>query len=428
MAEQVAAAAAAAATATATAPQSPQQSLPSEPAAVLPVTAGMNCDTVATSTKKQRTSAAAAATAKKKKKEEEAAAAAAVDADAVAATESLTPSGFPPPELPPPPPPQVRAPPPPEYFEPARDRSAPQSACDVRVDPSTDVLVLRTPQVGTLHKVFNAMRELMADVTMVVDRDRGTVSISGFERILGYCVDTVLRFEQQICRSPELTFSVPASSFYAMLIKAGPKHTVYMFVPQSSFVNGNVDYLHFQFETPPAAGGGAARVFTISLPTLNDPNPDHKFKLPPIAYPLRITLQSKQFGIDMRDLAEFGGENLQIEIRDGDCYFSSVLQTGATLGGRIHYPNICSAGGGGGGEGKENETGGESAAVAVVAPPVGFHFRDVFPLQIIKRIIKCGTLSKDVVVGICTGVPLNFYYPIGADFGDMNVYLAQSST
>lgn len=293
--------------------------------------------------------------------------------------------------------------------------AVPVAACDVRVDPDRDVLVLRTHQVGTLHRVFNAMKELMTDLLVVVDREHGTVSIDGYHKLLGYFASTVLRFEQQICRYPKLTFSVPAASFYAMLTKASPKHTVYLFVPQSSFVNGNVDYVHFQFETPGSSQDTApTRVFTISLPTLNDPDQDG-FQLPPIAYPLRITLQSAQFSKDMRDLAEFGGENLQIEIRDGDCFFSSVLQTGATLGGRIHYPDICATE-------EEGRVDGDGAMTTTE----NFAFREMFPLKTIKRLIKCSTLSTDVVIGICAGVPLNFYYPIGADLGDMNIYLAQA--
>lgn len=290
------------------------------------------------------------------------------------------------------------------------------------MDPDNDVLVLRTPQVGTLHKVFTAMKELMTDLMIVVDRDQGTVSIDGFNAIQGYYVRSALRFEHHVCRERQLMFLVPASSFSTMLAKASPKHTVYLFVPQSSFVNGHVDYIHFQFETPPAGGGGggggheggaATRIFTISLPTLNDSDIDERRRLvvPPIAYPLRITLGSMQFRKDMSDLAEFSGENLLIAIQGEDCFFSSALQTGATLGGRIHYPKIC-----------ESSAADDTASSATAVVP---SFEGLYPLKIIKRIIKCSTLSSDVVLGISdTHVPMNFYYPIGADFGDMYIYLA----
>lgn len=268
--------------------------------------------------------------------------------------------------------------------------------CDLRVNLATDVMVLSTPQTGPLRKTFGAIKELLSDLTVVVDR-AGGMSISGVHIEKDYVVDTALCFDTHHCLHAQVTFSVSAQAFSRLLNKAQPNDSIHLFVPESSYVDGYVEYVHFQFEAPAGAGGEPGRAFTLCLPTLNEISPQYT-RIRETVYPVRVTMVSAQFQKDMTAL-DLGGEALLIEMRGGDCFFSNHRKNCSLVSGRIHYPNVSDA----------------------ADSPAPYAAR--FPFTTVKRVTKCTGLSAHVTICLAADQSLGIHFSIGDEFGHANIYL-----
>ena len=277
------------------------------------------------------------------------------------------------------------------------------------MDENTDVAILQTVQVSPIRHVFSALKEMITDLNIVIDKDK--LKITNYDRGHAALVDVCLKFDTHICLPNKIIICANSLKLSKLISLATNQDVLRLHIPLAEYKDGNVGNLGIQYDN---ASIGQRSNYLMSLFTTDE----EELVVPEIEYDSVMVITSVGFQKIIRDLNVCGMNRVRIESVGGEIKFTPIATPGpvpwVTSGITRRETANCVA-----------ADPGDAAGIYFKKRADPSHvFRGEFTSKCLTNLLKCTSMSTNVEIRMRNGYPLIVRYLIGADMGHFSVCIS----
>lgn len=278
------------------------------------------------------------------------------------------------------------------------------------MDETTDVAILQTVQVSPIRHVFAALKEIVTDLNIVIDKDK--LKITNYDRTHTALVDVCLKFDTHICRPSKIMICANSLKLSKLISLATNQDVLRLHIPVSEYMDGNVSNLGIQYEN---ASIGQQSNYLMNLFATDE----EELVVPELEYDSVMVITSAGFQKIIRDLSVCGMNRVRIESVGGEIKFTPISQgpvlpwvtSGIT---RRETANCVAA----------PDPGDASGIYFKKRANPSHVFRGEFTSKCFTNLLKCTSMSTNVEIRMRNGYPLIVRYLVGADMGHFSVCIS----
>jgi proliferating cell nuclear antigen len=279
------------------------------------------------------------------------------------------------------------------------------------MDIKKNVLTMQTIQISPIRNLFSALKDLVPDVTMIMDKDG--LKIINFDKNHTTLVAVRLKFEKYNCIPDKIVVCANSLHLFKLISNTSNDDLFSMFIEKDDYHDGSVSHLGLQYDN-----GKISQCNNYKL-RLFEPE-EEELEVPEVNYSAIIHMPSAGFQKIIRDLTGLS-DRIRIESVGDDLIFSCV---GPFAQSRIYRT--------------EQKTDGGDANLLPEDKMDAIKFRKKpdpsivmcgeFPLKSLNNFIKCTPLSQNLEIYLENNLPLIVKYDIGSNMGDIRLCLSPLPT
>ena len=271
------------------------------------------------------------------------------------------------------------------------------------MDVTKNVLTMQTIQISPIRNLFSALKDLVPDVTMVLDKNG--LKITNFDKNHTTLVAVRLLFEKHQCTPDKIVICANSLHLFKLISNTSNDDLFTMYIDETDYREGSVSHLGLQYDN-----GKINQCNNYKL-RLYEPDED-ELEVPEVNYSAIIHMPSAGFQKIIRDLTGLS-DRIKIESVGDDLIFSCV---GPFAKSRIFRT-----------EQKDN-----SELIDDKIDAIKFHRKPdpsvvmcgEFPLKSLNNFIKCTPLCQHLEIYLQNDLPLIIKYDIGSNMGDIRLCLS----
>ena len=265
-----------------------------------------------------------------------------------------------------------------------------------------NVLTMQTIQISPIRNLSSALKDLVPDVTMIIDKDE--LKIINFDKNHTSLVAVQLRFEKHVCVPEKIVICANSLHLFKLISNTSNDDLFSMYIDKDDYHDGSVSHLGLQYDN-----GKIQQCNNYKL-RLFEPE-EEELEVPEVNYSAIIHMPSAGFQKIIRDLTGLS-DRIKIESVGDDLIFSSV---GPFSTARIYRRE----------QSMEDVGGDKNDAIKFKKKPdPSVVMRGEFPLKSLNNIIKCTPLSPHLEIYLENDLPLIVKYAIGSDMGNIRLCLS----
>ena len=263
------------------------------------------------------------------------------------------------------------------------------------MDVDNNVLTMQTIQIAPIRNLYSALKDLVPDVTMIIDKDG--MKIINFDKTHTILVNVCLhasKFEYYNCEPEKIIVCANTLHLFKVISTMSNDDTLSMYIDKADYQDGIVSHLGLQYDN-----GDIRQCYSQKL-RLIEPENDELF-VPDVEYSTIINLPTSDFQKIIRDL---NGISDRIEIKSvgTDLIFSCE---GSFASSRIF----------------RSESDGNMNFLQKSDPSV--IIQGEFSLKSLSHFIKCTPLCSHLEMYLGNDLPLIIKYDV-ASLGEIRMCLA----
>lgn len=273
-----------------------------------------------------------------------------------------------------------------------------------QMDISNNVLTMQTIQIAPIRNLYSALKDLVPDVTMIIDRDG--MKIINFDKNHTTLVAVKMKFEKHVCEPDKIVICANSLHLFKLISSSSNDDLFSMYIDKDDYNEGSVSYLGLQYDN-----GKVQQCNNYKL-RLFEPDED-ELEVPEVNYSAIIHMPSAGFQKIIRDLTGLS-DRLKIESVGDDLIFSCEGQFAKS---RIFRTEQKS----------DNNLPLDDKMDAIKfrkKPSPSVVMSGEFPLKSLNNFIKCTPLSQNLEIYLENDLPLIVKYDIGSEMGDIKLCLS----
>ncbi len=271
------------------------------------------------------------------------------------------------------------------------------------MDTSKNVLTMQTIQIAPIRNLYSALKDLVPDVTMIIDKDG--MKIINFDKNHTTLVAVKMKFEKHECVPEKIVVCANSLHLFKLISNTSNDDLFSMYIEKEDYNEGSVSHLGLQYDN-----GKISQCNNYKL-RLFEPE-EEELDVPEVSYSAIIHMPSAGFQKIIRDLTGLS-DRLKIESVGDDLIFSCEGQFAKS---RIF----------------RTEQKSESSILDDKMDAIRFRKKPdpsvvmcgEFPLKSLNNFIKCTPLSQNLEIYLENNLPLIVKYDIGSDMGDIKLCLS----
>jgi len=266
-----------------------------------------------------------------------------------------------------------------------------------------NILTMQTIQISPIRNLFSALKDLVPDITMIVDKTG--LKIINFDKNHTTLVAVKVLFEKHICVPDKIVVCANSLHLFKLISNTSNDDLFCMYIDKEDYHDGSVSHLGLQYDN-----GKISQCNNYKL-RLYEPE-DDELEVPEVNYSAIIHMPSAGFQKIVRDLTGLS-DRIKIESVGDDLIFSCV---GPFAKSRIFRTE------------KKADTGELDDKIDAIKfrkkPDPSVVMCGEFPLKSLNNFIKCTPLSQHLEIYLENNLPLIVKYDIGANMGDIRLCLS----
>ena len=271
------------------------------------------------------------------------------------------------------------------------------------MNTANNVLTMQTIQIAPIRNLYSALKDLVPDVTMIIDKDG--MKIINFDKNHTTLVACKLKFEKHECFPDKIVICANSLHLFKLISSTSNDDLFSMYIDKEDYHEGSVSHLGLQYDN-----GKIQQCNNYKL-RLFEPEED-ELEVPEVSYSAIIYMPSAGFQKIIRDLTGLS-DRIKIESVGDDLIFSCEGQFAKS---RIF----------------RTEQKSESVVLEDKMDSIKFRKKPdpsvvmsgEFPLKSLNNFIKCTPLSQNLEIYLENDLPLIVKYDIGSDMGDIKLCLS----
>ena len=266
-----------------------------------------------------------------------------------------------------------------------------------------NILTMQTIQISPIRNLFSALKDLVPDITMIVDKTG--LKIINFDKNHTTLVAVKVLFEKHTCIPDKIVVCANSLHLFKLISNTSNDDLFSMYIDKEDYHDGSVSHLGLQYDN-----GKISQCNNYKL-RLYEPE-DDELEVPEVNYSAIIHMPSAGFQKIVRDLTGLS-DRIKIESVGDDLIFSCV---GPFAKSRIFRTE------------KKADTGELDDKIDAIKfrkkPDPSVVMCGEFPLKSLNNFIKCTPLSQHLEIYLENNLPLIVKYDIGANMGDIRLCLS----
>lgn len=271
------------------------------------------------------------------------------------------------------------------------------------MDTSNNVLTMQTIQIAPIRNLYSALKDLVPDVTMIIDKDG--MKIINFDKSHTTLVAVRMKFERHECTPDKIVICANSLHLFKLISNTSNDDLFSMYIDREDYNEGSVSYLGLQYDN-----GKIQQCNNYKL-RLFEPDED-ELEVPEVTYSAIIHMPSTGFQKIIRDLTGLS-DRIKIESVGDDLIFScegqfarsKIFRTEQKADSPIMDDKM-------------------DAIKFTKKPDPSTVMCGEFPLKSLNNFIKCTPLSQNLEIYLENDLPLIVKYDIGSDMGDIKLCLS----
>lgn len=275
------------------------------------------------------------------------------------------------------------------------------------MDESDNIVQLQTVQVTPIRNTFNALRDMIPDLTIVFDNEY--MRITNYDQSHTILVDVCIKFDgMHVCKVPKVMVCANASNLSKLICLAANNDVFSMFIPAPEHTN-SVLSLGLQYDN---AKIGQRSTYNLRLYDEDE----GQLVVPDMVFDSVVVFTSMSFHKIIRDLSVCGTTHLRIESTGNEISFtplSSAVNNISMATGRIVRQET----------GTDSSPSKSGITFKKRADPCHV-YRGEFTMKSMTNLLKCSAMATNMEIRMRNGVPLIIRYVIGAGMGHFSVCIS----
>ena len=271
------------------------------------------------------------------------------------------------------------------------------------MDTSNNVLTMQTIQIAPIRNLYSALKDLVPDVTMIIDKDG--MKIINFDKSHTTLVAVRMKFERHECTPDKIVICANSLHLFKLISNTSNDDLFSMYIDREDYNEGSVSYLGLQYDN-----GKIQQCNNYKL-RLFEPDED-ELEVPEVTYSAIIHMPSTGFQKIIRNLTGLS-DRIKIESVGDDLIFScegqfarsKIFRTEQKADSPIMDDKM-------------------DAIKFTKKPDPSTVMCGEFPLKSLNNFIKCTPLSQNLEIYLENDLPLIVKYDIGSDMGDIKLCLS----
>jgi proliferating cell nuclear antigen len=266
-----------------------------------------------------------------------------------------------------------------------------------------NVLTMQTIQIAPIRNLYSALKDLVPDVTMIIDKDG--MKIVNFDRNHTTLVAVRMKFEKHDCIPDKIVICANSLHLFKLISNTSNDDLFSMYIERDDYREGSVSHLGLQYDN-----GKINQCNNYKL-RLFEPEED-ELEVPEVSYSAIIHMPSVGFQKIIRDLTGLS-DRIKIESVGDDLIFSCEGQFAKS---RIFRT-----------EQRPDDTTLDDKMDAIKfrkKPGASTVMSGEFPIKSLNNFIKCTPLSQNLEIYLENDLPLIVKYDIGSEMGDIKLCLS----
>ena len=266
-----------------------------------------------------------------------------------------------------------------------------------------NVLTMQTIQIAPIRNLYSALKDLVPDVTMIIDKDG--MKIVNFDRNHTTLVAVRMKFEKHDCIPDKIVICANSLHLFKLISNTSNDDLFSMYIERDDYREGSVSHLGLQYDN-----GKINQCNNYKL-RLFEPEED-ELEVPEVSYSAIIHMPSVGFQKIIRDLTGLS-YRIKIESVGDDLIFSCEGQFAKS---RIFRT-----------EQRPDDTTLDDKMDAIKfrkKPGASTVMSGEFPIKSLNNFIKCTPLSQNLEIYLGNDLPLIVKYDIGSEMGDIKLCLS----
>ena len=283
---------------------------------------------------------------------------------------------------------------------------------NLEMETVNNVLTMQTIQISPIRNLFSALKDLVPDVTMIIDKSG--MKIINFDKNHTALVAVQLRFEKHVLCIPEnerkdrkedkIIICANSLHLFKLISNTSNDDLFSMYIEKKDYNEGSVSHLGLQYDN-----GKIQQCNNYKL-RLFEPE-EEELEFPEVNYSAIIHMPSAGFQKIIRDLTGLS-DRIKIESVGDDLIFSSVGSfSTARIFRREQNPDSL------------DPCDKNDAIKFKKKPDPSVCMCGEFALKSLNNIIKCTPLSQHLEIYLENDLPLIVKYSIGSDMGNIRLCL-----
>ena len=267
------------------------------------------------------------------------------------------------------------------------------------MEVDNNVLTMQTIQISPIRNLFSALKDLVPDVTMVIDKSG--LKIINLDKNHTTLVSVKLLFEKHSCNPDKIVICANSLHLFKLISNTSNDDLFTMYIDKADYHEGSVSHLGLQYDN-----GKISQCNNYKL-RLYEPEEDEM----EVNYSAIIHMPSAGFQKIIRDLTGLS-DRIKIESVGDDLIFSCV--------GPFAKSQIFRT--------EQKDTRLIDDKVDAIKfrkkPDASVVMSGEFPLKSLNNFIKCTPLCQHLEIYLENDLPLIVKYNIGSNMGDIRLCLS----
>ena len=271
------------------------------------------------------------------------------------------------------------------------------------MDIDNNVLTMQTIQIAPIRNLYSALKDLVPDVTMIIDKDG--MKIINFDRNHTTLVAVRMKFEKHECVLDKIVICANSLHLFKLISNTSNDDLFSMYIDKEDYRDGSVSHLGLQYDN-----GKINQCNNYKL-RLFEPEED-ELEVPEVSYSAIIHMPSVGFQKIIRDLTGLS-DRIKIESVGDDLIFSCEGQFAKSRIFRTEQKPDASI--------LDDKM---DAIKFRKKPGASTVMSGEFPIKSLNNFIKCTPLSQNLEIYLENDLPLIVKYDIGSEMGDIKLCLS----
>lgn len=270
-----------------------------------------------------------------------------------------------------------------------------------QINHATDIIVLQTVQITPIRYLFNALKDLVTDLNIIIDQNE--MKITNFDKKHTSLIDVHIRFDHHVCRPQKINICANSHWMFKLIYKSSPNDILGLYISDNNYNDGTVSKLGIQFNNKLCNQQSNYKM------NLFNPEGD-ELEIPECDYDGIIVMTSAGFHKIIHDFSGIA-DKIRIESIGDEVIFSA---DGPWCDSRISRKEFT----------ESDKSVSEKASDMIQfkkKPDKANVIRCEFPFKCLLNITRLTQLSPTIEIYLNNNMPLIVKYHVGSDMGYIRI-------